>query len=121
MLIFATPHARLLIWLGLGDSGQVNVQPITHVDPSSVNDVVAIGMRAESVRRVDVEQVGTINNFGRVWRRRVELRDGRRRVVIDSLIVVRSEIAEGRKSELNVDIIIPRKDLKSRNGCQPCN
>lgn len=100
VIILASPDTRLVVWMSLGQAGDVNIQTVASIDPAGVDDVVAVPTLALNAGRIDVEKIGTFD-------RRIVVGN----VAVVSMVPMFTEILECGARHLSVNIPVPRKHL----------
>ena len=100
MIVFACPYARLIIGMRFRQSRNINVEPISGVNPSCINNVEPVASLALNGGRIYVKEVGSFH-------RGVVIGD----VVVVGEVEVVTEVAECRARYLGIDVPVPRKHL----------
>lgn len=97
MVVLAGPHAGLVIWVGLRQACDVNVQAVGDVNPPGVNDVEPVASFSLDAGGVDVKEVSLAHG----------------RIVVGGVVVlgevpVLAQVGEGGAGDLGVNVPVPR-------------
>ena len=109
MIILTNPYTRLVFWMSLGQAGDVDIKAVGSIDPTGVDNVVAVPALALNACGIDVEKVGSLD-------RRITLGN----VVITGMVIPFSEVFESGARDLSVDIPVPGKHLPSTASARTC-
>lgn len=99
MIILTAPNAGLNVRVCLAQTGDVDEQAVPDVDPACVDDVEAVASFALGSRRVDVEEVISLDGVVVVG------------VVVHRPVHVFGQVFESSTGDLGVEVPVPRKYL----------
>ena len=102
MIVFASPHSRLIIRVRFRKPRDIDVQAVLDVDPSRIDDVETISTLSFYAGRVDVEEVGAAHG----WVVRGD-------VFVVGEIPMLTEVGEGGAGNLSVNVPVPWQHLEA--------
>ena len=113
VFILAGPDARFRFWVQLGETCDVDVQPVAGIDPAGVDDVHAVAAVAFARPGVDVEEVLAGHMVGAVCEAPGEAIGGGGGVRVgcvgvDRAVQVGCHVRECFAGDLGVDVPVPR-------------
>ena len=97
MVILATPHPGLIIRMRLAETGDINVESVPDIDPSRINNVVAVPSFTFVTRGIDIQQVRPLH-VGIIGRS----------IVVHCAIVVFAHVCKGGTGYLGINVPVPR-------------
>lgn len=100
MVVLAAPDTGLIVRMCFRETGDVDEETITDVDPPGINDVHTVAALALPDPWVDVEKVGPFYL--------PVIRD----IVVVCLVVGFAEVVEGRAAHLGVEVKVPGQSLQ---------